>query len=82
MQQIVPIIFFGLTISALSASPLIHQLAPVPVRQVTIEDEFWAPKRKVWQSVTIPDCFAKFEKAGAIRNFEIIEAGVTAWSTK
>ena len=37
-----------------------HQLTPVPIQQVVIDDEFWSPKLKVWREVTIPDCFAKF----------------------
>ena len=43
-------------------------LTPVPIGQVTIDDEFWSPKRKVWQEVTIPDVLAKLEKDGVIRN--------------
>jgi DUF1680 family protein len=43
---------------------------PVPLRQVRIDDQFWAPKIKVWREVTIPDCFAKFEKDGAMANFD------------
>lgn len=50
-------------------------LTPVPIRQVTIDDEFWAPKRDVWRRVTIPDCLAKFEKDGALANFDKIRDG-------
>ncbi len=52
-----------------------HQLAPVPIQQVSIDDEFWSPKLKVWREVTIPDCFAKFEKDGALTNFDKIRDG-------
>src|ERR1039458_3818784 len=38
-----------------------NQLTPVPIQSVTIDDSFWSPKRKVWQEVTIVDCFDKFE---------------------
>ena len=38
-----------------------NQLTPVPIQSVTINDSFWSPKRAVWQEVTIPDCFTKFE---------------------
>ena len=55
------------------AKPL--PLKPVPIEQVQIEDSFWSPKRKVWQEVTIPDCFAKFEKDGALANFDKIREG-------
>jgi DUF1680 family protein len=51
----------------------------VPIQQVVVEDEFWSAKRKVWQEVTIRDCFAKFEddRGGAINNFDKVRAGQT-----
>lgn len=52
-----------------------HRLAPVPIQQVVIDDEFWSPKLKVWREVTIPDCSAKFEKDGALTNFDKIRDG-------
>jgi DUF1680 family protein len=52
-----------------------HRLNPVPIPQVVIEDEFWSPKLKVWREVTIPDCFAKFEKDGALTNFDKVRDG-------
>ena len=54
-----------------------NQLTPVPIQSVTIEDSFWSPKRKVWQEVTIPDCFDKFEKdrGGALNNFDRVRDG-------
>jgi DUF1680 family protein len=52
-------------------------LRPVPVSQVTIQDEFWSPKRKVWQEVTIRDSFTKFEndRGGALNNFDKVRDG-------
>jgi DUF1680 family protein len=57
----------------------LHRLTAVPLEQVTIDDGFWSPLRKVWQTVTIRDCFAKFEKdrGGAINNFDKVRAGQT-----
>jgi DUF1680 family protein len=57
----------------------LHKLTPVPIQQVVIEDEFWSPKRQVWQEVTIRDCFRKFEndRGGAINNFDKVRAGLT-----
>lgn len=52
-----------------------HLLTPVPIQQVVIEDGFWSPKIKVWREITIPDCFAKFEKDGALANFDKIRDG-------
>ncbi len=55
-----------------------HQLDPVPLKQVTIEDPFWTPKRTTWQMVTIRDAFDKFEndRGGAINNFDRVRDGV------
>ncbi|MGO9109933.1 MAG: beta-L-arabinofuranosidase domain-containing protein [Thermoguttaceae bacterium] len=52
-----------------------HPLIPIPIQQVVVEDEFWSPKLKLWREVTIPDCFAKFEKDGALTNFDRIRDG-------
>jgi DUF1680 family protein len=64
--------------AALLACPVQAQrLVSVPLRQVKVEDDFWSPKRKVWQEVTIPDCFRKFEndRGGAINNFDRVRDG-------
>ncbi len=53
------------------------RLTPVPIEQVVIEDDFWSPKLKVWREVTIPDCFTKFEKDGALTNFDKIRDGTS-----
>ena len=54
-------------------------LTPVPIQSVTIDDAFWSPKRALWQEVTIPDCFDKFEKdrGGALNNFDRVRDGKT-----
>jgi DUF1680 family protein len=53
------------------------QLTPVPIQSVEIHDSFWSPKLKVWQQVTIPDCFDKFEgdRGGALNNFDRVRDG-------
>ena len=61
--------------TAAAAEGVGQRLTAVPIQQVTIEDEFWSPKLKVWREVTIPDCFAKFEKDGALTNFDKIRDG-------
>jgi DUF1680 family protein len=48
----------------------------MPLSQVVVDDEFWSPKRKVWQEVTIRDCFRKFEKDGALNNFDKVRDGL------
>ncbi len=54
-----------------------HPLTPVPIRQVVVEDEFWAPRLKVWREVTLPDALVKFEKdrGGAFNNFDRVRDG-------
>jgi hypothetical protein len=42
---------------------------------VVIQDEFWSPKLMTWRKVTLPDCLAKFEKDGALINFDKIRDG-------
>jgi DUF1680 family protein len=59
-----------------AGNPTAHPVVPVPIQQVVIHDEFWSPKLKTWRDVTIPDCFAKFEKDGALANFDKIRDGV------
>jgi DUF1680 family protein len=56
-----------------------NQLTPVPIQSVTVSDSFWLPKRKLWQEVTIPDCFDKFEndRGGALNNFDRVRDGKT-----
>ncbi|BDI32798.1 hypothetical protein CCAX7_48490 [Capsulimonas corticalis] len=49
-------------------------LTAVPIRHVTIHDDFWSPKLAVWRGVTINDCFDKFEKTGALDNFDRVAA--------
>ena len=60
-----------LVLSSAQAQPLV----PVPIQQVRIDDAFWSPKLKTWREVTIPDCFAKFEKDGALTNFDKVRDG-------
>lgn len=50
-------------------------LTPVPIKDVTIDDAFWSPKMKVWNTRTINDVFDKFEKYGGFRNFDRVAAG-------
>ncbi|MBI5835351.1 MAG: glycoside hydrolase family 127 protein [Armatimonadetes bacterium] len=67
----------ALHLTALAAMAVPPPMVPVPVGQVVIDDEFWAPKLAVWRSVTLVDCFDKFERDGALTNFDKIRDGVT-----
>jgi DUF1680 family protein len=68
--------FCGLTRGVASAQQS-NQLTLVPIQSVKLEDSFWSAKRKVWQEVTIPDCFTKFEndRGGAFNNFDRVRDG-------
>src|SRR5215467_1109105 len=60
-----------------SSSQPFNKLVPVPIQSVTVEDPFWSTKRRLWQEVTIPDCFTKFEndRGGALNNFDRVRDG-------
>ena len=70
------IIELGLSLG-LAEEAKTHRLSPIPIRRVTIEDDFWSPKLKVWREITIRDCFTKFEndRGGAINNFDRVRDG-------
>src|SRR5579872_4974905 len=50
-------------------------LAEVPIQAVTIDDPFWSPKLSVWRTVTMGDCLDKFDREGAILNFDHVARG-------
>lgn len=56
------LVLFSLT--ARAEEPAGTVLQSLPGGQIVIQDEFWSPKLKLWRDVTIPDCFAKFDKDG------------------
>jgi len=62
-------------VSLCADDPARARLTPVPIGSVGIDDEFWAPKIKIWREVTLGDCFAKFERDGALSNFDKIRDG-------
>jgi uncharacterized protein len=50
-------------------------LKDIEIRRVVIEDPFWSPKIAVWRKVTIGDCLNKFERDGALANFDHVARG-------
>ncbi len=52
-------------------------LTAVPIQQSVVDDPFWSPKIQVWRQVTIPDVLAKFERVGALRNYDRVRDGLT-----
>jgi DUF1680 family protein len=51
---------------------------PLPLTDVSIQDSFWSPKYATWRNTTIRDCLDKFEKSGAMTNFDLIRDGKKA----
>jgi DUF1680 family protein len=43
---------------------------------VTLTEGFWKTKREVWRRVTLRDAFEKFEKGGALENFDRVRDGL------
>jgi DUF1680 family protein len=74
--RIAAVLLTALVSPAFARDASVHRLIPVPNQSVVLEDEFWSPKRKVWREVTIPDCFSKFEKDGALTNFDKVLDGI------
>ncbi|HEY2585542.1 MAG TPA: beta-L-arabinofuranosidase domain-containing protein, partial [Tepidisphaeraceae bacterium] len=57
------------------AAPPRARLSEVPIQSVTIDDPFWSPKLAVWRRMTIVDCLDKFDRDGAMANFDHIARG-------
>ena len=53
-----------------TAAEKIHELTPLPLQSVTIDDPFWSPKLKTWNEITLTDVLDKFDRSGAFRNFD------------
>jgi DUF1680 family protein len=52
-----------------------HALTAVPLSQITMDDAFWSLRYETWRKVTIPDVLVKFEKDGAIANYDHVCRG-------
>lgn len=72
IQIAVPLLLAMSTFPAYAAK--FHTLTPVAGQNVTIDDKFWSPKLNVWRQTTINDAFDKFEKTGALENFDRVAA--------
>jgi DUF1680 family protein len=51
-----------------------YSVVAVPLTQVDIQDEFWAPKQEVNRMVSIKHCFQKSEERGRTGSISLIEA--------
>ena len=73
-----PILLFATALcfsTSMHAADAPAPLGPVPLSHVTINDPFWSPKLDVWRTVTVNDCFDKFERDGALDNFDHVARG-------
>ncbi len=48
-----------------------YPILPVPFTQVSVSDNFWAPRIRMNSEVTIPIAFKHCETTGRVKNFEI-----------
>jgi DUF1680 family protein len=73
----VPTILVWALAAAVAADEPRVPLAAVPIQQVVVDDAFWAPKLRTWRTVTVPDCFKKFERelGDAFGNFDLVRDG-------
>ncbi|MDB5155402.1 MAG: six-hairpin glycosidase [Mucilaginibacter sp.] len=55
-----PLVLFVFQASAQSVAPP-HPIHPLELQDVRVNDSFWSPKLKVWNTVTIYDVFDKLE---------------------
>ena len=71
-------ISLGLLAGSLVAEETTRRIVqPVPIQRVRVEDDFWSPKRKVWQEVTAVDVLAKLERDGAMENYQRVRDGLS-----
>lgn len=75
-----PALLAGMLLCAPLASaaeqPLL-KLQPVPFRDVTIEDAFWAPRRETNRVASIPFSLQKLEEAGNLEDLRLAGRGAT-----
>ena len=53
------------------------KLRPVPFRDVTIQDSFWAPRRETNRVASIPFSLQKLEEAGNLEDMRLAARGAT-----
>jgi DUF1680 family protein len=58
---IIALSFSLLTISSIAQQPAVHIIKPLKIADVQIQDSFWSPKLKVWDTKTVYDVFDKLE---------------------
>ena len=70
-------IFFSLLILCCSntfAQQKDYPIKPVAFNEVHLSDNFWLPRLKINETVTIPASFERCEKTGRVKNFVMAAA--------
>ena len=63
-------------LAAAAEQPLL-KLRPVPFKDVTIQDSFWAPRRETNRVASIPFSLQKLEEAGNLEDMRLAARGAT-----
>ena len=67
---------FHRPLAAAAEQPLL-KLRPVPFKDVTIQDSFWAPRRETNRVASIPFSLQKLEEAGNLEDMRLAARGAT-----
>ena len=57
--------------------PSSNRLSPLPVKDVTLHDSFWAPRQEVNRTRTLDHVLKEIEGTGGLRNFDIAAGKAT-----
>jgi DUF1680 family protein len=58
-----------------ASEPELKRLQAIPFTKASIDDEFWAPRREINRTISLPHSLAMLRKAGNITDFELAAAG-------
>ena len=64
-------------LAAVAAEQPLLKLQPVPFKDVTIQDSFWAPRRETNRVASIPFSLQKLEEAGNLEDMRLAARGAT-----
>lgn len=62
-------LFFAVTTLSLYAQNKDYPIKPIAFNEVHLTDNFWLPRLKINETVTIPASFQRCEKTGRVKNF-------------
>jgi uncharacterized protein len=68
------LVFIFFVTICINAQQSDYAFKPVPFTNVKLTDNFWLPRIKVNNDVTIPTSFERCDKTGRIKNFQMAAA--------